>query len=179
MERHYVGKLSAFPMLVGVTDVEEQSLAPWRDMAIPLASGAIVISVFTALVAFYLVGKLQRKDALTVELNSANHRYQHTVDSVMDAIVAVDQDAHIVLFNPAAESMFGHRAQDALGKSLDMLIPQRMHVRHADHMRDFNSPEHAQPRTVVPQRDIIGVRADGTEFPIESTFSKSVVEGQT
>ena len=179
MERHYVGKLSAFPMLVGVTDVEEQSLAPWRDMAIPLASGAIVISVFTALVAFYLVGKLQRKDALTVELNSANHRYQHTVDSVMDAIVAVDQDAHIVLFNPAAELMFGYRAEDALGKSLDMLIPQRMHVRHADHMRDFNSPEHAQPRTVVPQRDIIGVRADGTEFPIESTFSKSVVEGQT
>jgi len=45
-------------------------------------------------------------------------------------------------------------------------------------MTDFNSPEHAQPRTVVPQRDIIGVRSDGTEFPIESTFSKSVVDGQ-
>ena len=178
MESHYVGKLSAFPLLVGVTDVEEQSLAPWRDIAIPLASGALVISVFTALVATYLVGKLQRKDALTVALNSANHRYQHTVDSVMDAIVAVDQDAIIVLFNPAAELMFGHRAQDALGKSLDILIPQRMHVRHAVHMTDFNSPEHAQPRTVVPQRDIIGVRSDGTEFPIESTFSKSVVDGQ-
>ncbi|NVO06496.1 MAG: PAS domain S-box protein [Rhodoferax sp.] len=174
---HYVGKLSEFPLLLGVTDIEQQSLAPWREFAIPLASGAILISVFTALVASYLIGKLQRKDALTVALNSANVRYQHTVDSVMDAIVAVDEKMSILLFNPAAESMFGHRAKDALGKHLDILIPERLRQRHVGHMNSFSGSDPVMPRTVVPVRPIIGLRSDGSEFPIESTFSKSMVDG--
>ena len=177
-ENHYVGKLSEFPLLVGVSDLEAQSLAPWREFAIPLASGAVLISIFTALVASYLIGKLQRKDALTVALNSANDRYQHTVDSVMDAIVAVDAQMTILLFNPAAEQMFGYHASEAMGQSLDMLIPARFRRQHLSHVDHFVGPGQALPRTVVPQRDIVGLRADGTEFPIESTFSKSVVDGQ-
>ena len=176
-ERHYVGKLADFPLLLGVADLEEQSLQPWRDIAIPVASGAILISIFTGLVASYLIGKLRRKDVLTVALNSANDRYQHTVNSVMDAIVAVDESMAITLFNPAAEQMFGHTAAHALGKPLDMLIPQRFRRAHVSHMTEFTGPDHVLPRTIVPQLEIVGMRADGTEFPIESTFSKSVVDG--
>jgi PAS domain S-box-containing protein len=177
VEKDYVGKLADFPLMLGVTDLEQQSLLPWRDIAIPVASGAVLISIFTGLVASYLIGKLRRKDALTEALNSANDRYQHTVDSVMDAIVAVDEDMTILLFNPAAELMFGHKAVDAVGQSLDILIPQRYRMVHGTHMMAFAGPEQVLPRTVVPQRDIVGVRANGTEFPIESTFSKSVVDG--
>jgi signal transduction histidine kinase len=48
---------------------------------------------------------------------------------------------------------------------------------HTAHMQQFSAPGHALPRTVVPTRDIVGLRSDGTVFPIESTFSKSVVDG--
>ncbi len=173
----YLGKLADFPLMLGVTDIEDQSLAAWRDTAIPVASGALLVSLFTGLVAMYLIGKLQRKEALTVALNSANDRYQHTVDSVMDAIVAVDEGMIIILFNPAAERMFGYTAQSILGRQLDLLIPARYRSDHVTHMHSFTGPVHDLPRTVVPQRDIVGLRADGSEFPIESTFSKSVVEG--
>jgi PAS domain S-box-containing protein len=125
----------------------------------------------------YLVSKLQRKDALAVALNSANARYQHTVDSVMDAIVAVDERMHITLFNPAAELMFGRTAEKTLGMKLDVLIPSYLRSAHLNHMQQFTSPGHELPRTIVPQRDIVGLRSDGVEFPIESTFSKSVVNG--
>ena len=177
VENHYVGKLADFPLLLGVADLEQQSLQPWREIAIPLAGGAILISIFTALVASYLIGKLRRKDVLTEALNSANDRYQHTVDSVMDAIVAVDERMIIILFNPAAELMFGHAAAQVLGQPLEMLIPQRFRHVHVHHMTRFTGPGQASPRTVVPQLEIVGMRADGTEFPIESTFSKSVVDG--
>jgi PAS domain S-box-containing protein len=178
IERQYVGKLADFPLLLGVTDIEEESLAPWRETAIPVAVGAMLISIFTALVAMYLINKLRRKEALAEALNSANDRYQHTVDSVMDAIVAVDEQMVILLFNPAAELMFGRSAEETLGLPLDVLIPPRMRGVHVQHMLQFTGPGHALPRTVVPKRDIIGLRTDGSEFPIESTFSKSVVDGQ-
>jgi PAS domain S-box-containing protein len=173
-----VGKLADFPLMLSVTDSEELSLAPWRETAIPAALGVVLVSVFTAVLSIYLIGKLQRKEALTVALNSANVRYQHTVDSVMDAIVAVDEKMTILLFNPAAERMFGRSAADALGKSLDILIPAHFRQVHAQHMQQFSSPDHVLPRTVVPQRNILGLRTDGAVFPIESTFSKSVVDGQ-
>ena len=176
-EKLYVSKLAEFPLLLGVTDIEQESLAPWRETAIPVALGALLVSVFTGLVAMYLITKLQRKDALTVALLSANDRYQHTVDSVMDAIVAADEHMHILLFNPAAELMFGRTAEDTLGLSLDILMPKRLRGVHVQHLANFTGPGHELPRTVVPQRDIVGLRADGSEFPIESTFSKAVVDG--
>jgi PAS domain S-box-containing protein len=172
-----VGKLADFPLLLSVTDSEALSLAPWRETAIPAALGVLLVTVFTAVLSIYLIGKLQRKEALTVALNSANDRYQHTVDSVMDAIVAVDQNKEILLFNPAAELMFGRSAADTVGKSLDVLIPANFRAVHDQHMEQFSSPQHVLPRTVVPQRNIMGLRTDGTVFPIESTFSKSVVDG--
>jgi PAS domain S-box-containing protein len=172
-----VGKLTDFPLMLSVTDSEALSLAPWRETAIPAALGVLLVSVFTAVLSIYLIGKLQRKEALTVALNSANDRYQHTVDSVMDAIVAVDQNMTILLFNPAAARMFGRPAADALGQSLDVLIPSNFRQVHAEHMEQFASPDHVLPRTVVPQRNIVGLRTDGSVFPIESTFSKSVVDG--
>lgn len=172
-----LGKLLGFPLMLGVIDIEEQSLLPWREIAIPVTVGVLLVCVFTALVAMYLIGKLRRKEVLQTALDSANARYQHTVDSVMDAIVAVDEHLTILLFNPAAEIMFGRSAKDTLGNSLEILIPSHLRGMHGSHMRQFTGPDHVLPRTVVPQRDILGLRSDGSIFPIESTFSKSVVDG--
>jgi hypothetical protein len=85
-----IGKLTGFPLLISVTDVENLSLASWRDTAIPIALGTVLVCIFTALMATYLVSKLQGKQALSMALSAADERYQHTVNSVMDAIVAVD-----------------------------------------------------------------------------------------
>jgi PAS domain S-box-containing protein len=173
----YIGKLADFPLLLGVIDDEEASLTPWRETAIPIALSAVLVSLCTGLMAAYLIGKLQRKELLTEALDAANDRYQHTVDSVMDAIVAVDEQMLILLFNPAAERMFGRSAEETLGLSLDVLIPVRLRGVHAHHLRQFTVPDDGLPRTVVPQRNIVGLRADGREFPMESTFSKAVVDG--
>jgi PAS domain S-box-containing protein len=46
--------------------------------------------------------------------------------AVGDAIIAADSDGAIVLWNPAAERMFGYTQNEALGQSLDLIIPERL-----------------------------------------------------
>ena len=52
------------------------------------------------------------------------------VQAAGDAIIAADTDGKILLWNPAAERIFGFTAEDALGHSLDLIIPERLRNRH-------------------------------------------------
>jgi PAS domain S-box-containing protein len=52
------------------------------------------------------------------------------VQAAGDAIIAADTDGKILLWNPAAERIFGFTAEDALGRSLDLIIPERLRHRH-------------------------------------------------
>lgn len=172
-----LGRLVGYPLLLSVTDDEDLALASWRETAVPIAIGATFVSIFTALLAMLLISKLKSKEELTLALHVANDLYQHTVDSVMDAIVAVDESLNIVLFNPAAENMFGLKASAVIGKPFDMLIPERLRAKHLIHVGRFVDSE-AGSRAMAPQIEISGRRADGKEFPIESTISKSLIGGK-
>ena len=55
--------------------------------------------------------------------------------SVADALVATDRNGIIRLWNPGAERIFGHRAEDALGQSLDLILPERLRARHWEGFR--------------------------------------------
>ena len=56
--------------------------------------------------------------------------FKKIIEAAGDAIIAADQDGNIVLWNPAAERIFGFPAQEALGRSLDLIIPERYRDRH-------------------------------------------------
>ena len=58
--------------------------------------------------------------------------YGQLVGSIGDAVIASDPKGAITLWNPAATRMFGFTEQEALGKSLDIIIPQRQQQRHWD-----------------------------------------------
>jgi PAS domain S-box-containing protein len=161
-----LGRLTGFPLFIGVTDDVDLSLASWRETAIPIGLGALLVCVFTALVALFLVEKLKRKAALSSALDAANNRYQHTINAAMDAIVAIDGEDRIVLFNPAAEAMFERSASQVLGQSLEILIPAKHGVQR-------------MPVSLRSPMKISGYRADGIEFPIESTLSHTEIAGST
>jgi PAS domain S-box-containing protein len=55
---------------------------------------------------------------------------ERLVESAGDAIVAADKEGRIVLWNAAAERIFGHAKSEALGASLDIIIPERLRERH-------------------------------------------------
>jgi len=56
--------------------------------------------------------------------------YEQLVNAIGDAVVISDKSGAITLWNPAAERMFGFTPEDALGQSLDLIIPERLRGRH-------------------------------------------------
>ena len=172
-----VGRVDQYPLLVSVTNDEEETLASWRETAIPIGMGAALVCLLISAACMVLVTELKKEEALSLSLRDANDRYHRTIDSVMDAIVAVDESQNILFFNPAAEKMFGYTAKDVIGKPLEHLIPHALRNVHRHHVQRYTwSNEGA--RSMGPQLDIAGLRADGREFPIESTVSQMVIDGK-
>ena len=95
-----------------------------------------------------------------------------------DAIIAVGTNTNIRVFNPGAEELFGYKAADIIGKPLDELIPERYRAMHGSHVDRFRAaPE--QSRLMTERSEIVGLRADGSEFPAEASVSKLEMDGET
>lgn len=98
------------------------------------------------------------------------------VNSATDAIISVDEQQRIRLFNPAAEKMFGFRAAEVIGQPLTRLIPERFGGALEDPIRHFPSAGvTARPMGTLVK--IRGRRADGEAFPIEASLSQTTVAG--
>jgi len=100
--------------------------------------------------------------------------------AAQEAIVMIDEQQTIVAFNPAAETMFGCTADQALGAPLARLVPLGHRAAHENHVRRFAASNEVQ-RHIAPGRRISALRADGTEFPVEVTLSRVEIslEGRT
>jgi PAS domain S-box-containing protein len=172
-----LGRTGRFPLLVSVPNDEELALATWRENSIPVVLGAVLVCAFIATAAGLLVRGVNRQAELARALRDANDRYLQTIDSVMDAIVAVDASHNILLFNPAAERMFGLAKHDVIGQPLSRLVPERVREAHSLHMDRFMCTL-GESRGMASNMEITGMHADGTEFPIESTISQTLIEGK-
>lgn len=107
----------------------------------------------------------------------ADGRYREVLDMVVDAIVSCDEDMRIVVFNSAAEAIFGHAAQDLLGQPLDILLPVGIQQQHRQYMREFGlGPE--QMRPVNARQALHGRHRDGHLIPIEVGISKRLEDGK-
>jgi PAS domain S-box-containing protein len=96
-----------------------------------------------------------------------------------DAIISIDEDQRITLFNEGAERIFGYSRAEAIGASLDLLVPERLRALHRQHVEAF-----ATGRTVARQmgersKVILGLRKNGEEFPVDAAISKLDVGGKT
>lgn len=110
-------------------------------------------------------------------LHESRVRVAGIIDSAMDAILSVDAEQRIVLFNAAAERMFRCSAAEAIGSPLDRFIPARYRQAHRGHIETFGRTG-VTARALGHLQPLSAVRADGEEFPIEASISQSEVAGQ-
>ena len=102
---------------------------------------------------------------------TAAQRLAGLLDSAMDGIISVDDAQHIVLFNRAAQKMFGWSVDEIRGRPLDLLIPKRYHGMHDDQVRRFGATG-TTSRRMGDNTVLHAVRKDGEEFPIEASISQ-------
>ncbi|HLZ33242.1 MAG TPA: PAS domain S-box protein [Nitrospira sp.] len=98
-------------------------------------------------------------------LRASEERLRVVVESSPNGIVTVNEDGTIVLVNQALAALFGYDRQELLGRSVDLLVPERFRARHPEHRREFFS--HPAMRRLGENRFLMGLRKDGSEFPIE------------
>lgn len=119
------------------------------------------------------------------ELEEAQHltrrteaRLEGIVASARDAIITTDSAGRIVIFNNAAERMFGYQADEMLGSTIDRLIPEADRTRHAEHLRKYSTVKTAEPRQMYAGRPLTARRANGEHFSVEATLSRVQVDDE-
>ncbi|UQA58292.1 PAS domain S-box protein [Polyangium aurulentum] len=123
-------------------------------------------------------GEPLRVDGIATDVTarrSAETRLAAIVGSAMDAIVSVDRSFHVVVWNRAAERVFGWKEAEALGKPLETFIPERYRAEHHRYMERFRGTGEATRQ--LGFGPLVGLRADGTEFPMEASISRVDAEG--
>ncbi len=104
-------------------------------------------------------------------------RLASIVELAMDAIITIDAERRIVLFNPAAERMFGCPAAEAIGGSMERFIPERFREAHRQHLRRYGETG-ASSRAMGTPGSLSALRANGEEFPVEASISRVEVGGR-
>lgn len=138
------------------------AIVPWRDEAGEI--GGIIISS----------EDISERRRIQTDLAMSRARLAGIIDSAMDAIISLDERQQIHIFNPAAERMFGYRAEEMLGQGIDRLIPAGLRETHRQHLAAF-STEGVTSRDMASLGELHALRSDGTEFPIEASISKASV----
>ncbi len=110
-------------------------------------------------------------------LRSSQAKLQGIISSAMDAVISVDEQQRIVVFNRAAETVFQCAASDAIGSNLGRFIPKTLREAHVEHIRRFGS-EGLTKRSTKSPAILSGLRDNGEEFPIEATISQAHADGQ-
>jgi PAS domain S-box-containing protein len=119
-----------------------------------------------------------RSEARAEALDATQQRLAAIVDSAMDAIITVDERQRIVLFNRAAEQVFGCRREDALGGPLERFLPARFRDAHRHHVERFGQTG-VTSRRMGDVTALWGMSFDGSrEFPIEASISQASESGR-
>jgi len=150
----------------------------WVEASLLAILCGALLAGFTTWIAFIvdrsevLSAELERRvTERTAALRESEARLAGIIHSAMDAILSVDEEQRIVMFNAAAEKMFGCSEQDPMGQSIERLIPQRFRVAHQAHIRNFS--ETGVTNRAMRATDILSaLRCSGEEFPIEASISQ-------
>jgi PAS domain S-box-containing protein len=131
----------------------------------PIAEGGRILGAVASFFDISARKALERESrAMELALRENEIRMAAVVEAVNDAVVTIDADQNVVLFNGAAERLFGAPARDVLGRDVRQLIPAVPNARHPDADR-----RNASVGSVV---ELVGVRPDGQALDLEASVSR-------
>ena len=91
------------------------------------------------------------------------------LESATDAMIIIDSEGRIILANPSVEQLFGYPRQGLIGKLMEVLLPERYRQTH--HFNLTNSFAQPRARAMGVGMELLGLRQDGSEFPLDVSLS--------
>jgi PAS domain S-box-containing protein len=150
--------------------------APWLIAGVLVADMVVVAVGIGAAIIHALRADEQALHAQAA-LDATQAHLAAVMDSAMDAIITVDESHRVVLFNQAAEAMFGCRRAEALGSTLKRFLPERFRAAHEGHIRHYGKTGITN-RRMGDATTLWALRSGGEEFPIEASISQVSVGGR-
>jgi len=150
-------------------------LFPGATSLVRLAVSCMVIGLAIYGVVITVIG-YKRRNALEA-LNENKETLQTITSAAKDAIVMINYEGNISFWNPAAELIFGHTAQEAIGKELHTFLgPKRYHQAYLEGFNHFK--ETGEGELVGKTIEVAAVRKSGEEFPIELSLTAMKMNGK-
>jgi two-component system sensor kinase FixL len=107
---------------------------------------------------------------IQLTLREINRPWRALIDATQDAVISIDQNANIIMFNPAAERIFGYLKSEVQGKKVNMLMAEPYAKDHDHYIRHYEAT--GEKRAIGRVRTVAGKRKDGTIFPIELSVAQ-------
>lgn len=160
-------------IMLDITD-EQAAFLHTAGVAGTLGGGVLI------LLLVFLYGLLKKTDRQLLAQQAALHRTEALrkamFETVVDGVILIDERGRIELFNPAAEAIFGYRADEAIGQSVNMLMPSPYRDAHDGYMQRYLQGGEAQ--IIGIGREVQGRRKDGSLFPMDLAISETHVDGR-
>ena len=111
------------------------------------------------------------------ELEKSQNQLQAIIHNAMDGIITINEVGEIQGFNPAAEQIFGYAQKEVLGKNLNILMPEPCQSEHDSYLNNYK--ETGKAKIIgIRGREVVAVRKNGDQFPMELSASEMILGGQ-
>jgi PAS domain S-box-containing protein len=122
------------------------------------------------------VGQFVTRRQAEEEVRASESRLRAMLEAALDAVVTMDDRGRVLGWNHAAETTFGYRADEAVGRDMaDLIVPAALRAAHRSGLARFVETEHA---VILDRRlELTGVHKNGTEFPVELTITRIGLPG--
>lgn len=107
-------------------------------------------------------------EILSRQVKMLEERYRAITETVVDAIISIDEEGHIIICNPATKKIFGYE-DEIIGSNITTLMPERFRNAHQSGMNRYLNT--GIPRIIGRTVEVVGMKKDGIEFPIELSLS--------
>jgi len=165
-----------YPLVVTVTSSVDFVLRAWYRSAALFGAIAAVTAVFLGLITLSLAHQLRVDEELKSVVIESEERLQAIIQSAMDAIIILDAQQRIALFNATAEQIFHCPSAEAIGADIGRFIRGHLLEPQPGYSVGFDAAG-APMRKMGQHLALTGVRADGAEFPIDASVSQVQLHG--
>jgi PAS domain S-box-containing protein len=122
------------------------------------------------------VGQFVARRQAEAEVRASESRLKAMLASALDAVVTMDHAGCVLGWNHAAETTFGYRADEVVGRDMaDLIVPPSLRDKHRTGLARFLETEH--PVILDRRLELTGLHKNGTEFPVELTITKIGLPG--
>jgi len=117
---------------------------------------------------------IERKSAERA-LRESVGRMRALIETAIDGAILIDGRGMVLMFNPACEKLFGYSAAEVIGKNVKMLMPEPYRHEHDGYIANYLDTRN--PKIIGIGREVVGLRKDGSTFPMDLSVGEAKQEG--